>query len=115
MIISILPRVTGMKIENAWGRGSRGMVRCTARLSRPLRAKEERWLDRLPGTNVEGIEVGRECRPEEIEEWQALLAEVLGAPAPPARRAAAAGVAVAGPKARRERKRNGSGRTDPAA
>ena len=116
MIISILPRVTGMKIENAWGRGSRGMVRCTARLSRPLRAKEERWLDRLPGTSVEGIEVGRECRPEEIEEWQALLAEVLlGAPAPPARRAAAAGVAVAGPKSRRERKRNESRRTDPAA
>ena len=112
MIISILPRVTGMKIENAWGRGSRGTVRCTARLSRPLRAKEERWFDRLPGTNVEGIEVVHECRPEEIEDWHAMLTDVLrGEWVPPARPAAQ----VAGPKARRERKRNGSRRPDPAA
>jgi hypothetical protein len=88
------------------------MVRCTAWLSRPLRAKEERWLDRLPGTNLDGIEVVHECRPEEIEDWQALLTDVLRGEWVPAARPAAQ---VAGRKARRERKRNGGRRPDPGA
>ena len=112
MLISLLPRVTGMKIENAWGRGSRGMVRCTARLSRPLRAKELRHFERLAGTAVEGAEVVHECRPEEVEDWHALLSEVLrGGWVPPARPVAQA----AGPKPRRERKRTSGPRPEPAA
>ena len=103
MLISLLPRVTGMKIENAWGRGSRGMVTCTARLSRPLRTKEWHRLEGLPETTVQGrIEVVHECRPDEVEDWQALLSDVLcGEWVPPARAVAQ----TAGPKARRERKR----------
>jgi hypothetical protein len=103
VLISLLPRVTGMKIENAWGRGSRGMVRCTARLSRPLRAKEWHRLEGLPGTTVQGnIEVVHECRPDEVEDWHALLSDVLrGEWVPPVRAVAQ----TAGPKARRKRPR----------
>jgi hypothetical protein len=112
MLISLLPRVTGMKIENSWGRGMRGLVRCTARLSRPLRAKEWERLDRFPGTNLEGSEVVHECRPEDVEEWHARLVDVLrGEWAPAERRAARA----AEPKARRrERKRDAGRRPDTA-
>jgi hypothetical protein len=92
-----------MKIENAWGRGSRGMVTCTARLSRPLRTKEWHRLEGLPETTVQGrIEVVHECRPDEVEDWHSLLSDVLrGEWVPPARAVAQ----TAGPKARRERKR----------
>ena len=101
-----------MKFENAWGRGSRGMVRCTARLSRPLRAREWRRLEGLPGTIVQGKdEVVHECRPDEVEDWSSLLSDVLrGEWVPRARPLALA--AGPGPKARRERKRP---RPDPEA
>ena len=66
-----------MKIENAWGRGSRGMVRCTARLSRALRARESLRLESLPDTTIQGNVVAHECRPEEVEDWNALLADAL--------------------------------------
>ena len=109
MLISLVPRITGMKIENAWGRGSRGMVRCTARLSRPLGARESRRIEGLAGTTISANEVFHECRPEEVEDWHALLSDVLrGEWLAPARRVAQA----AGPKARRDRKRP---RPDPAA
>jgi hypothetical protein len=99
-----------MKIENAWGRGSRGMVRCTARLSRRLRPKEWHRLEQLPGTTVQGKnEVVHECGPDELEDWNSLLSDVLrGEWIPPARPLAQ----TASPKARRERKRP---RPDPAA
>jgi hypothetical protein len=78
VLIPLLPRVTGMKMENAWGRGSRGMIRCTARLSRPLRARERQLLERLPGTIIQGrSEVVHECLPDEVEDWQSLLSDVL--------------------------------------
>jgi hypothetical protein len=98
-----------MKIENAWGRGSRGMVRCTARLSRPLRPKEWHRLEGLPGTTVQENVVVHECRPDEVDDWNSLLSDVLrGEWFPPARPVAQ----TAGPKTRRERKRP---RPDPAA
>ena len=98
-----------MKIENAWGRGSRGMVRCTARLSRPLHARECHRLESLPDTNVQGNEIVHECRPEEVEDWNALLSDALrGDWVAPVRSIAQA----VGPKPRRERKRP---RPDPAA
>ena len=112
MLISIHPRVTGMKIENAWGRGSRGMVRCTARLSRRLRAKELARLDRLAGTVVQGKELVHECRPEEIEDWHNLRSDVLrGEWVEPARPVAQAAV----PKAPRVRKTAALRRPEPAA
>ena len=113
MLISIHPRVTGMKIENAWGRGSRGMVRCTARLSRRLRAKELARLDRLTGTSVEGKELVHECRPEEVEDWHNILSDVLRGEwvAPPARPVAQAAL----PKAPRVRKTGVVRRPEPAA
>lgn len=112
MLISIHPRVTGMKIENAWGRGSRGMVRCTARLSRRLRAKELSRLDRLAGTVVQGKELVHECRPEEIEDWHNLLSDVLrGEWVEPARPVAQAAVR----KVPRVRKTAALRRPEPAA
>jgi hypothetical protein len=109
MLISLIPSITGMKIENAWGRGSRGMVRCTARLSRPLRSQELRRIEGLAGTTVCANEVIHECRPEEVEDWHSQLSDVLrGEWVTPARRVAQ----VAGPKTRRDRKRP---RPDPAA
>ena len=113
MLISIHPRITGMKIENAWGRGSRGLVRCTARLSRRLRAKELARFDRLSGTAVEGKEISHECRPEEVEDWHAMLSDVLRGEwvAPPVRPAVQAAV----PKAPRVRKTVAGPRPEPAA
>jgi hypothetical protein len=109
VLISLHPRITGMKIENAWGRGSRGMVRCTARLSRPLRARECHFLEGLPDTTVADNVIVHECRPEEVEDWNALVADALrGEWVAPARILAQA----VGPKPRRERKRS---RLDPTA
>ncbi len=82
MLVSLFPRVTGMKTENAWG-GSRGMVRCTARLTRPLRAAESERISRLLQTSIDGTQVIHECRPGEVEEWHTRLVEALsGAWAP---------------------------------
>jgi hypothetical protein len=112
MLISLFPRVTGLKLENAWGRGSGGMVLCTARLSRPLRPEEWERVDRLPGTSAEGDEVVHECRPEEVEGWHTQLVEALGGPsASGERRASAAGQRPARPA----RKRRGGRRPGPAA
>ena len=113
MLISIHPRITGMKIENAWGRGTRGLVRCTARLSRRLRAKELARFDRLTGTAVQGKELVHECRPEEVEDWHALLSDFLRGEwmVPPARPA----VQAAGPKPVRVRKGGVVRRPEPAA
>lgn len=85
MLVSLFPRVTGIKVENAWGRGARGMVRCTARLTRALRAEESERVNRLLKTSIDGEEIVHECRPEEVEEWHTRLVEALSgawAPAP---------------------------------
>jgi len=109
MLIPLFPRVTGLKLENAWGRGSGGMVLCTARLSRPLRPEEWERVDRLPGTSAEGDEVVHECRPEEVEGWHTRLIEALGGSSGSSeRRTAAAGQ-------RPSRKRRGDRRPGPAA
>ena len=83
MLVTLFPRITGIKVENAWGRGSRGLVRCTARLTRALRAEESERINRLLKTSIEGGELVHECRPEEVEEWHTRLVEALsGAWAP---------------------------------
>lgn len=85
MVVPLFPRVSGMKTENAWGRGSHGMVRCTARLTRPLRAAESERILRLLNTSIVGRQVVHECLPEEVEEWHTRLIEALsGAWAPAA-------------------------------
>lgn len=83
MLVPLFPRVTGLKIENAWGRGSSGIVRCTARLTRPLRKPEAERIARLLNTSIAGSEVIHECLPEAVEEWHTRLIESLsGAWAP---------------------------------
>ncbi len=68
------------------------MVRCTARLTRPLRAAESERLTRLLKTSINGTEVIHECRPEAVEEWHTRLVEALsGAWAPASPLAAGAG------------------------
>lgn len=89
MVIPLFPGITGLKVENAWGRGSRGRVRCTARLSRALTKYESDRLERFLKTAVEGGEIVHECRAEEVEVWHSKLVESLsGRWAPPERRAA---------------------------
>jgi hypothetical protein len=81
MLIPLFPRVAGFKIENFWRRGSRAIVRCTARLSRRLRADETERVERLANTLVEQREVIHECGPDEVEEWHTKLVDALaGAP-----------------------------------
>ncbi|HEY3170934.1 MAG TPA: hypothetical protein VGK08_08005 [Thermoanaerobaculia bacterium] len=88
-MIPLFARVAGFKIENAWRRGSRGQVRCTARLSRALRREEAERVQRLVETSVNGSEVVHECRPEETEDWYAKLTDALaGMPTRGERRAA---------------------------
>ncbi|HEV8232354.1 MAG TPA: hypothetical protein VGQ75_08390 [Thermoanaerobaculia bacterium] len=77
MVIPLFARVTGFKIEDAWRRGSRGLVRCTARLSRALRQEEAERVQRLVETQVNGSEVVHECRPEVAEDWHAKLTDAL--------------------------------------
>ncbi len=61
------------------------MVRCTARLTRPLRAPEAERITRLLNTSIDGSEVIHECLPEAVEEWHTRLVESLsGAWAPAA-------------------------------
>ncbi len=82
MLIPLFPQVTGFKIENLWRRGSHGIVRCTARLSRALRAEESDRLERLANTSVSRASVVHECRAEDVEEWHRNLVQALaGAPA----------------------------------
>jgi len=109
VLISLFPRVTGLKLENAWGRGSERLLRCTARLSPALRPEELERVERLPRTHGEGNQVTHECRPEEIEWWHTQLVEALSASsAPIEHRTAAAGQ-------RPGRKRRGAPPREPAA
>ena len=79
MLIPLFARVAGFKIENFWRRGSRTFVRCTARLSRRLLAEEAERVERLTEASVEETEVVRDCSPDEVEQWQTKLIEVLAA------------------------------------
>ncbi|HEV8609230.1 MAG TPA: hypothetical protein VGS98_04085 [Thermoanaerobaculia bacterium] len=91
MVIPLFAQVTGFKVENLWRRGSRGVVRCTARLSRPLLAEERERIERLAGTDAERTEVVYECRPDEVEERHLKLVETLAGVAPINVRRAAVG------------------------
>ncbi len=114
MLIPLFPQVTGFKIENLWRRGSHGIVRCTAWLSRPLRAAESDRIERLPNTSVSRSSVVHECREEDVEEWHRNLVQALaGAPAVATRHAA-----VDERKARRAARKRAPvspGSPDPAA
>lgn len=82
------------------------MVRCTARLTRRLRAEESERITRLVKTSIDGTQVTRECRPEEVEEWHTRLVEALSgawAPVP-----ASAAVNAEGRVRRPSRKGNGN-------
>lgn len=104
MLVPLFPRVSGIKVESAWGRGTSGLVRCTARLTRALRAEESKRINRLLKTSISGTEVVHECRPGEVEEWHTRLVEALsGAWAP------VTGL-VAGGAEERARSRSGNGR-----
>jgi hypothetical protein len=91
VLIPMFPRVTGFKIENLWKHGSRGAVRCTARLSRRLSADERERIERLANTFVERSEVVHECGPDEVEEWHTNLVDALAGAATGALRRVAVG------------------------
>jgi hypothetical protein len=91
MVIPLFAQVTGFKVENLWRRGTRGVVRCTARLSRPLLAEERERIERLTDTDVERTEVVYECRPDEVEGRYLKLTETLAGVAPITVRRAAVG------------------------
>jgi hypothetical protein len=109
----MFPRVTGFKIENFWRRGSRGAVRCTARLSRRLSADESQRIERLANTFVERSEVVHECGPDEVEEWHTKLVDALAGAATGAPRR----VALGERRSRRSQQRasNAPPQPDPAA
>jgi hypothetical protein len=107
MLIPLFARVTGFKVENLWRRGSRGTVRCTARLSRRLRAEELERIARLETTSVDGTVVVHEGRADDLEEWHTKLLDALAGVAIPRERRAAVGER----KARRVVRKGG--RTDP--
>jgi hypothetical protein len=91
MLIPLFARVTGFKVENLWRRGSRGAVRCTARLSRRLRGEELERIGRLASTSVDGSVVIHEGRAEDVEEWHTKLLDALAGVAIPRERRAAVG------------------------
>lgn len=92
MVISLFPTVMGFKIEDAWRRNPRGMVRCTARFSRPLLSKESERIGHLLKTPVHGLELVQECRRDAVEDWKSRLLEALaGISATSERRAVAVG------------------------
>jgi len=113
MVIPLFARVTGFKVENLWRRGSRGTVRCTARLSRRLRAEELERIGRLATTSVDGAVVVHEGRAEDVEEWHTKLLDTLAGAAIPRERRAAVGEQ----KARRVVRKGATDRAkpDPAA
>jgi hypothetical protein len=111
MVIPLFPRVTGFKVENLWRRGSRGTVRCTARLSRSLRAEERERIGRLAATSVDGTVVVHEGRADDVEEWHTKLLDALAGVAMPRERQAAVGERRKSRAVRRQR----PAKPDPAA
>jgi len=77
MVVEISPRVASVKIENSWGKGQQGRVRCTARLTRALTPGESEQLRVLTGVQIEGELLRYDCRPEEIEDWKERIAHSL--------------------------------------
>jgi hypothetical protein len=77
VLIPMFPRVTGLKIEHFWRRGSRAAVRCTVRFSRRLRAEEAERIKGLANAFVARAEVVHECGADEVEEWHTKLLDAL--------------------------------------
>lgn len=88
MLIPLFPKVAGIKMESSWGHGKRGIVRCLARLTRPLtHGQAERLASLLPLNEAIGNRVVGYCSLSEVEEWQESLERSLILAARPARRA----------------------------
>lgn len=111
MVISLFPRVTGFKIEDAWRRSPRGMVRCTARFSRPLLPRESERVEHFLKLPVSGAEVVHECCRDAVEDWKSRLMDALaGSPARSSR-----GAVAVGDRRRRSGAQRGPSRPEPAA
>ena len=78
MVVEMFPKIAVMKVESSWGHGRKGVVRCLARLTRPLTAREEERLRRLvPLEEIHGDRVAWFCRPEEVETLREKVALAL--------------------------------------
>jgi hypothetical protein len=85
MVVVMFPRIAAMKVESSWGHGRQGVVRCVARLTRALTAREEDRLRQLvPVEEVHADRVAWFCRPEEVETHQERLDLALALAARPA-------------------------------
>lgn len=73
----MFPRIAGVKVESWWGHGRQAIVRCTARLTRVLTAREAARLGDAIAVDVDGNRVHYTCRPEEVEEREEHLAKAL--------------------------------------
>ena len=73
----VVPRVKAIRIEESWQiPGLR--VRCVAHLTRPLSQDEARIMESTSRFRATGGTVTYLCRPEESEEYAALLEFELG-------------------------------------
>lgn len=74
MLVSLFPKVAGIKLESSWGHGKKGIVRCLARLTRPLTNRQAVRLASLLPLNeaIEDRVVGY-CPLSDVEEWRESL------------------------------------------
>lgn len=88
MLVPLFPKVAGIKLESSWGHGKKGIVRCLARLTRPLTNRQaERLANLLPlNETIEDRVVGY-CPLSDVEEWRESLERSLILAARPAPRA----------------------------
>lgn len=78
MLVSIFPHVTGIKVESSWGHGTKGIVRCVARLTRPLSAEQsERLGELMPLEASEKDCIVAYCPASEVEDWREALERSL--------------------------------------
>jgi len=89
MLVPLFPKVAGIKSESSWGHGKKGIVRCLARLTRPLTKRQaERLASLLPLNEAIGDRVVGYCLLSEVEEWRESLERNLILAARPAPRPA---------------------------
>lgn len=77
MVLDIVPRISGMKIESPWQKGLQGLVQCTFRLTRSLTSAEGERLQVLLGVVARGKLLQYVCRPEEVEDSEERLSLAL--------------------------------------
>jgi len=88
MLVPLFPKVSGIKLESSWGHGKKGIVRCLARLTRPLtNGQAERLASLLPLNEAIGDRVVGYSLLSEVEEWRESLERSLILAARPAPRA----------------------------